>query len=206
MKIRFLLISFLGLFLFGCSPVEFAKTIYGSSTRRLNALRTNAIQKSFRCGYDECFDTVLALTSTEVDRSPVTQMAYPKDKKVDPFAAGGGASTADTSVTPRKSAEEADSLSGLNAAPLTEAEEAARLAEEAKHHKLELFIKNRRKGEMVVLGVPGAVDTTEVGIFFVTQPDGITRIELPSLSSNAKRAASEIVFAALSEKFSEVTQ
>src|SRR3989338_8237144 len=137
MRNRFLPIILLSISLVGCGHVtEVGKTVYGSSTRRLNALRTNAIQKSFRCGYDECFDTVLALTTTKVDRSPITRVAYPKDKKVDPFAAGAGNSTA-TPATTRKAAEDADSLSGLQEAPLTEEEEAVKLAAEARNRKLE---------------------------------------------------------------------
>ncbi len=57
-----------------------------------------------------------------------------------------------------------------------------------------IFQKDEVKGQIVVMGIPGYVDTTEVGIFFVEVSDQETRIEMSSLSTNAKRAAAKTLF------------
>ena len=184
----------------GCGHVtEVAKTIYGSSTRKLNQLRSDGIRQAYRCSYDECFDAVLALTTTKVERSPVTRYAYPKDGQGSPF--GGG----DSSPGTPENAESAPKPAAGAQVETDVAETDEAELEISKKKNLELFLQNRRKGEMIVVGVPSAVDTTEVGVFFVREQDGITRIEFSSLSSNAKRVVSELVFAALSPQYPEVT-
>ncbi|OGX36391.1 MAG: hypothetical protein A3C36_02145 [Omnitrophica WOR_2 bacterium RIFCSPHIGHO2_02_FULL_52_10] len=65
-----------------------------------------------------------------------------------------------------------------------------------------VFIKNFKKKHIVVMGVPGNVDTTEVGIFFNELVDSTVKLEVTSLSSSAKRTVSEIVFRELDMKFS----
>jgi len=68
----------------------------------------------------------------------------------------------------------------------------------------DIFINNRKKRHIVVLGIQGNVDTTEVGIFF-SQPSLTTvGLEISSLSSNAKRTVAEAVFAKLDTRFSAV--
>ena len=68
----------------------------------------------------------------------------------------------------------------------------------------DVFIKNRKKRLIVVMGIKGNVDTTEAGIFF-TQPTSTTvKLEVSSLSSNAKRNVAEIVFNELDLRFSAV--
>ncbi len=62
-----------------------------------------------------------------------------------------------------------------------------------------LFMKDARKRYIVVMGVPGAVDTTEVGIFFNVIKDGQTKIDISSLSSRAKQEAARRIFEKLSE-------
>ncbi len=57
-----------------------------------------------------------------------------------------------------------------------------------------LFQKDEVRGFMVVMGIPGAVDTTEVGVFFVDLNDHQTRMELSSLSTNAKRLLAKDLF------------
>jgi hypothetical protein len=64
-----------------------------------------------------------------------------------------------------------------------------------------VFIKNTKKRYIVVMGVRGSVDTTEVGIFFDELTESTVKLEVASLSSNAKRAVSEIVFKELDLKF-----
>ncbi len=64
---------------------------------------------------------------------------------------------------------------------------------------LELFLKDRRRRIIVVMGVPGNIDTTEAGIFFVPLPEGGTRVEVSSLSSQARDTVADLVFERLRE-------
>ena len=59
------------------------------------------------------------------------------------------------------------------------------------------FLVDRRRQRMVVMGVPGSVDTTEVGIFFYLR-DGRTAVDVASLSSYARDRVAAAVFARLS--------
>jgi hypothetical protein len=66
----------------------------------------------------------------------------------------------------------------------------------------DIFIKDSKKHRLVVMGIAGNVETTEVGIFF-TQPTLTTvKIEVSSLSSSAKRTVSEKTFEELDLRFS----
>lgn len=64
-----------------------------------------------------------------------------------------------------------------------------------------VFKKDEIKGYMVVMGVKGAVNTTEVGIFFNKLSDNQTRIEISSLSTNAKRKVAKDLFHGLDIAF-----
>ncbi len=64
-----------------------------------------------------------------------------------------------------------------------------------------LFIKDRSRRLLVVMGVPGSVDSTEVGVFFEPAGDGQVVLEIASLSSHAAAAAAEIIFTDLERKF-----
>ena len=64
-----------------------------------------------------------------------------------------------------------------------------------------LFLKDRRAGHIVIMEVPGAVDTTEVGIFFDAVGSGQTQVEIASLSSAAVSVTAEIIFAILDQDF-----
>lgn len=57
-----------------------------------------------------------------------------------------------------------------------------------------IFKKDEVRGLMIVMGVPGAVNTTEVGVFFVELNEQQTRVELTSLSTNAKRRLAKSLF------------
>jgi hypothetical protein len=57
-----------------------------------------------------------------------------------------------------------------------------------------VFINNKAKATIVVMGIKGSVDTTEVGIFFSDISDTQTKIYISSLSSNAKRTVAHTVF------------
>jgi len=64
-----------------------------------------------------------------------------------------------------------------------------------------IFKKDEIKGYMVVMGVHGAVNTTEVGIFFDELSDNQTKIEVSSLSTNAKRKVAKALFHGLDIAF-----
>ena len=68
------------------------------------------------------------------------------------------------------------------------------------------FIVNRAKKMIVFIGVPGAVDTTEVGVFFGQRPDGIIRVDVASLSTSARTKAAGIIFEHLAKDCLDVTQ
>lgn len=67
----------------------------------------------------------------------------------------------------------------------------------------DVFINNRVKGHIVVMGIEGNVDTTEVGIFFVEYGHKAVRIEISSLSSSAKEKVAAAVFKELELRFTE---
>ena len=140
----------------GCARLmDTPKVIWGSSTRALEEARIDAVSKTYRCSYNDCFDAVLALQL---------------DKK--------------------------------NAKPeVTENEDF--IVEKPPKGYFDVFIKNRKKGHIVVVGIPGSVDTTEVGIFFSQPTLTSVKIEVSSLSTSAKLNVSERVFQELDLQFSE---
>jgi hypothetical protein len=64
-----------------------------------------------------------------------------------------------------------------------------------------LFLEDRREHFFVVMGVPGSINTTEVGVFFKPIREDIVRVEVASLSSYAKSRVADVVFAYLSRRF-----
>jgi len=64
-----------------------------------------------------------------------------------------------------------------------------------------IFQKDEIKGFMVVMGVKGCVNTTEIGVFFDELSDNQTRIEVTSLSTNAKRKVAKGLFHGLDIAF-----
>jgi len=64
-----------------------------------------------------------------------------------------------------------------------------------------IFEKDEVKGYMVVMGVKGCVNSTEIGIFFDELSDTQTRIEVTSLSTNAKRKVARALFHGLDIAF-----
>ena len=57
-----------------------------------------------------------------------------------------------------------------------------------------VFKKDEVRGYMVIMGIPGSVDTTEVGVFIVELNDYQTHVEISSLSTNAKRFVGKALF------------
>ena len=74
--------------------------------------------------------------------------------------------------------------------------------EKSSNDAFDVFIDNRTKQHIVVMGIEGNVDTTEVGIFFSQGANGEVSLEVSSLSSSAKRRVAEAVFKALDLRFS----
>lgn len=64
-----------------------------------------------------------------------------------------------------------------------------------------IFQKSRKKGMIVVMEIPGQVNTTEVGIFFHSLDEKKTMIEITSLSSSAKKKVADELFAELGHHF-----
>lgn len=73
----------------------------------------------------------------------------------------------------------------------------------ANKRKLTVFAKDKAKELIVVMTVPGCIDTTEVGIFF-SDLETQTRVEIVSLSPKAQQVTADIVFLNLAKIFSEV--
>ncbi|MCR4337841.1 MAG: hypothetical protein NUV91_08565 [Candidatus Omnitrophica bacterium] len=182
----------------GCSHVketsqyvmDVPKTIWGSSTRALDKARETGDKKTYYCNIDACFDAVLEVTENYVEPEPI------KDEESSGYFGVGGEHNEDKNPLKNTQdetviAEEEDIDRGLVSDT------------EKNQGRFDLFLKNRKKHEIVVMGVPTSVDTTEVGIFFTEIEPGIVRVDVSSLSSNAKFRVSEVIFPLLGEKFSE---
>jgi len=79
--------------------------------------------------------------------------------------------------------------------------EDAYLPETKKYYKV--FLKDRIRSVIIVMGIPGHVDTTEVGIFLEKIGSNTFQIEVSSLSSGAKLKVAEKLFAELDFRFEE---
>lgn len=71
----------------------------------------------------------------------------------------------------------------------------------AKKNDYEIFKRDEVKGYLVFVGVHGSVNTTEVGVFFVELGEDQVRVEVSSLSTNAKRIVSKTLFHGLDVAF-----
>ncbi len=152
-KLKFIVI--LCFLLIGCARIiDIPKVIWGSSTRALEEARADAISRTYRCSFGDCYDTVISFARKKTYKKPVVS-------ETDDFII-------------------ATDDSGF----------------------FDIFIKNRKKRHIVVMGITGNVDTTEAGIFF-SQPTLTTvKLEITSLSSIAKRTLSEKLFEELDLRFS----
>lgn len=75
-------------------------------------------------------------------------------------------------------------------------DEVIKAVRESKYH---IFIDNKPKATIVLMGIKGSVNTTRVGIFLSELSDGQTKIYVSSLSSNAKRIVAGKIFPHLDE-------
>lgn len=171
--------------------VDLPKVIWGNSTRALEEARAEAISKTFSCAFDACFDAVVALgdawTAPEVveeerENTVLTGMPVPDPGQKAAASENPGPSVEDAAATP-SGQDEADAVV-IPQLPYI------------------VFFHDRQEQHVVVVGVPGSVDSTEVGIFFENTPRGV-QVEIASLSSHAKRTVSASVFKALTEKFGD---
>ncbi len=155
-KLNLFLIACLLVSVSGCArTMDIPKVIWGSSTRALEEARSDAISKTYRCSFNDCFDAVLDLARKKKEETP--------------------------EIT------ETDTL----------------IIAMEKQGIFDVFIENRKKRHIVVMGIAGNVSTTEVGIFF-SQPTLTTvKLEVTSLSSSAKRNVAEPMFEELDLRFSE---
>ena len=65
----------------------------------------------------------------------------------------------------------------------------------------DVFLKDSRRRHIVVMGIQGNVDTTEVGIFFDDLGQDTVRIEISSLSTSAKKKVARAVFEEFDQRF-----
>jgi hypothetical protein len=76
------------------------------------------------------------------------------------------------------------------------------IADNARYH---VFMKDQIRGLIVLMNIPGAVDTTEVGVFFTPDPKGRgVRVECSSRSSSAKRSVAQMLFGELSLRYRKI--
>ena len=68
----------------------------------------------------------------------------------------------------------------------------------------DIFIKDKTKRMIVVMGIAGNVDTTEVGLFFTRYSQDAMRVEVTSLSTSAKNRVAKAVFDLLDQHFASV--
>ncbi len=71
--------------------------------------------------------------------------------------------------------------------------------------KFDIFREDRVGAVIVVMGVKGSINTTEVGIFFSKYTSTQTQVDVSSLSSTARRTVSPAVFDALGAQFERLT-
>jgi len=139
---------------------ETTKFIWGSSTKALENARVDAIEKTYRCSFDDCYDSTLTLARAE----PIYVKKYNEE------------------------GEEVDDEGNL------------KIPDPGGF--FDIFINNRAKRHIVVMGIKGNVDTTEVGIFFSKPSLTTVKLEVSSKSSNAKRKVADAVFNELDSLYS----
>jgi hypothetical protein len=68
-----------------------------------------------------------------------------------------------------------------------------------KEKDLTIYLRNKQAHFIVVMGIEGCIDTTEVGIFFLEDSPARTTVQIASQSSKAKGKIAAIVFSTLKE-------
>ncbi len=74
----------------------------------------------------------------------------------------------------------------------------------AKNANLKIFINNKKKKKIILMGINEPGDTTEAGVFFSDFKIDRTRVEITSLSQETQSKAASFIFNKLGEVFNEV--
>jgi hypothetical protein len=74
----------------------------------------------------------------------------------------------------------------------------------AKEKNFFVFSQDEVRGVIVLMNIPGYVNTTEVGIFISPLKSGEFRVEISSRSSPVKEDVSAVIFGKLEEKFKKI--
>ena len=172
--INYLFLGCLFLLTSGCAQVtETTKKVWGSSTAALERARAEGLRKTYTCSFAECYEAVLGLARTEEEQEAKAKLEEEA----------------------KKEAEEGKEL-----------EAGQELASEQKPAAdgkfFDVFLRDSRQKHIVVIGIAGNVDTTEVGIFFEEAGPSAVKIEISSLSSTAQKRVAQAVFEALDKRFS----
>jgi len=175
---------------FADNALEPARVVWGSSTRTLDKARVTALSKTYYCSFEDCYNATLLL-GREWDAAIEAKRKKVEEENRDQGTLLTGEQKPDLD-TLRPESET------IIVSPEEEAAEAL-----YKTRKFTIFIKNAQKKHLVIFNLPGSVDTTEVGVFFVPLENGRVKIDISSLSTNAKRTAAEIIFPELSQHFKE---
>lgn len=171
--INYLLLGCLFFSTAGCAQLtETAKRIWGSSAAALERARADALGKTYACSFAECYEAVLGLGRTEEEQEAKAKQEE-EAKKADGEGEGSG-------VEQGLAQEQKPAADGKF---------------------FDVFLKDSRQKHIVVIGIAGNVDTTEVGIFFDEAGPSTIKIEISSLSSTAKRRVAQAVFEALDKRF-----
>ncbi len=72
--------------------------------------------------------------------------------------------------------------------------------------KYTLFIQDRKNYLIVVMNIPGSIDTTEVGIFITPLKLKESRVEIVSLSTAAQKTVSKTIFDQLDKTYPEIKE
>ena len=75
----------------------------------------------------------------------------------------------------------------------------------AKDNHWTVFINEKKRSRIVLMGIPDSISTTEVGVFFLVFGPQETKLEVASLSPQAKRTAAEIIFTGISKAYEEIS-
>lgn len=162
----------------GCAQLtETTKKIWGSSTVVLERARPDGLRKTYTCSFAECYEAVLGLGRSEQEQETKAKLGEEAKKAAEEEAGSAG--------------------------PGLESEQ--RRGPVADDKFFDVFLKDPRQKHIVVIGIAGNVDTTEVGIFFDEVGPSTVKIEITSLSRTAKQRVARAVFSALDKRFSPVS-
>lgn len=163
------------------SWVETLKVLWGSSTRALEEARGEAISQSYSCRFDDCFNAIVGL-----GRGFRSSQAQGIETVFSSMGEEMGQADAEA-----ETAQTAESLEDQSI------QEPVAVSKDSYY----VFIQNKIKKYIVVMDIPGTINTTEVGIFFSNPDEQTTHVEVASLSPLAKEKIAALVFHQLETLF-----